>query len=47
VYEIVGAFGPDEAVPSEAIRGAWVVDEHGELTGECKSNPRYQPPPQC
>lgn len=34
VYEIEGEFGPNDAVPPEAIRGAWAVDREGKLTGE-------------
>lgn len=26
LYEIVGSYGPHDAVPPEAIRGAWKVD---------------------
>lgn len=43
VYEIEGDYGPDDAVPPEAIRGAWAVDDHGELTGEFTPNPNYRP----
>lgn len=43
VYEIDGSFGPDEAVPPEAIRGAWTVGEDGTLTGEYEGNPNYRP----
>lgn len=41
VYKIEGNFGPDDAIPPEAIVGAWKVDEFGNLTGEFVSNPRY------
>ncbi len=43
VYKIEGAFGPDEAVPPEAIAGAWKVDASGVLTGEFVANPNYCP----
>lgn len=43
VYEIEGEFGPDDAVPPEAIKGAWAVDADGNLTGEFKPNPSYEP----
>lgn len=33
VYKIEGNFGPDQAVPPEAIVGAWEVDAKGEQTG--------------
>jgi hypothetical protein len=42
VYEIDGTFGPDEAVPPEAIRGAWAVGSDGRLTGHYEANPRYR-----
>jgi hypothetical protein len=41
VYEIVGEFEPDQAVPPEAIKGAWKVDDDGKLTGEYRANPRF------
>jgi hypothetical protein len=43
VYKIEGNYGPDDAVPAEAIVGAWRVDSSGNLTGEFQRNPRYQP----
>jgi hypothetical protein len=43
VYKIEGNFGPDEAVPPEAVVGAWKVDDFGNLTGEFISNPNYKP----
>lgn len=42
VYEVEGDFGPKDTVPPEAIRGAWAVDQDGNLTGEYKENPRYR-----
>lgn len=41
VYEIVGSYGVDDAVPPESIRGAWKVDANGELTGEFEPNPGF------
>jgi hypothetical protein len=38
VYEIVGAHSPTEAVPPDAILGAWKVSSNGTLTGEFKAN---------
>ena len=32
-----------EFVPPERIRGAWKVDESGQLTGEFEENPNYVP----
>ena len=45
VYEIAGHFGPDDAVPPTAIKGAWRVDEQGRVTGEFMPNPRFMAPP--
>ena len=42
VYEIDGDFGPDDAVPPEAIKGAWKVDDEGHLTGEFTPNPNFK-----
>lgn len=42
VYEVEGEFGPSDAVPPEAIRGAWAVDPEGKLTGEYRANPKYR-----
>jgi hypothetical protein len=41
VYEIVGSFREGEHVPSEAMRGAWRIDENGRPTGEFRPNPRF------
>jgi hypothetical protein len=35
---------PDGYIPSEAIRGAWKVDDAGQLTGEFQPNLKYGPP---
>ncbi|MFF4541851.1 hypothetical protein [Streptomyces aureus] len=35
---------PNGYVPPEAIRGAWLVDSSGKLTGEYEENPRYGAP---
>ncbi|MFI8802755.1 hypothetical protein ACWIF8_01690 [Micromonospora chalcea] len=35
---------PDGYIPAEAIRGAWKVDDVGQLTGEFHPNARYGPP---
>ena len=42
VYQIDGAFGPDENVPPEAIVGAWKVNAVGEIEGDFIPNPRYR-----
>lgn len=43
VYAIGGGYSDTEAVPPQAIRGAWKVDAHGNITGEFKPNPNYDP----
>ncbi|MEV7166500.1 hypothetical protein AB0N60_30800 [Streptomyces microflavus] len=35
---------PNGYVPPEAIRGAWLVDSSGKLTGEYQGNPRHGAP---
>lgn len=44
VYEIVGDYGPDDAVPPTAIRGAWKVGEDGQVVGDFLPNPVFEPP---
>jgi len=44
VYEIVGGYGPDDAVPPTAIRGAWKVDDGGQIVGDFVPNPVFEPP---
>lgn len=41
VYEIVGDYGPSDAVPPTAIKGAWRIDERGQVTGEYVANPNF------
>lgn len=43
VYRIAGPFRPTDAVPPEAIVGAWKVDEAGNIVGDFISNGRYDP----
>jgi hypothetical protein len=43
VYQIDWAYGDHEAVPREAIVGAWKVGLDGVLTGEFSENPNYRP----
>ena len=42
-YAISGGYNNAEAVPPQAIRGAWKVDALGHITGEFKPNPSYDP----
>jgi hypothetical protein len=42
VYQIEGDFGPEDAIPKEAIVGAWKVDEHGNITGAMVPNPNFR-----
>jgi hypothetical protein len=41
VYAIEGDFKPEDAVPPEAIRGAWKVNKTGETEGEFIPNPNF------
>jgi hypothetical protein len=41
VYMIEGQFGPDDAVPPSAIKGAWKVDASGTIIGDLIPNPKY------
>ena len=43
VYAIGGGYSNTEHVPPQAIRGAWKVDASGNITGEFKANPNYDP----
>lgn len=43
VYAISGTYGPNDAVPPEAIAGAWKVDDKGTIVpGSFKPNPNYK-----
>jgi len=44
VYKIEGDYGPEDAVPREAIVGAWQVDENGIITGDFIPNPNFRGP---
>lgn len=41
VYRIAGTFGPSDAIPPEAIVGAWKVDELGRIVGDFIANGKY------
>lgn len=41
VYRIAGGFGADEAVPPEAVVGAWKVDDDGAISGDFIPNERH------
>ncbi len=43
VYRVRGNYGPNDAVPPEAIEGAWKVDENGKITGDFLPNPNFRP----
>jgi hypothetical protein len=45
LYEIDPFFDPDGDVPPHGVRGAWKVDEEGEITGEFQASPNYLPSP--
>jgi len=43
VYAIAGTYGPNDAVPPEAIAGAWKVDGKGNIIpGSFQPNPNYK-----
>jgi hypothetical protein len=42
VYQIDGDYGPDEAVPREAVVGAWKVDDDGNIVGDFIPNPNHR-----
>jgi hypothetical protein len=39
VYQIEGDYGLDDAVPPDAIVGAWKVDHDGNIVGSFVPNP--------
>jgi hypothetical protein len=43
VYAIGGGYDATEAVPPQAIKGAWKVDENGEIIGDFVANPNFDP----
>jgi hypothetical protein len=43
VYVIEGNYGPKDAVPPEAIAGAWKVDATGNIVvGSFQANPKFK-----
>jgi hypothetical protein len=43
VYAISGTYSPNDAVPAEAIAGAWKVDDKGNIIpGSFTLNPNYK-----
>ena len=43
VYRIKGSFSPEEAVPPDAIVGAWKVDSSGKIVGDLIPNLKHVP----
>ena len=41
VYRIQGKYGVNDAVPPEAIVGAWKVDGEGNIVGDFQPNPNF------
>lgn len=41
VYRIAGVFSEHEAIPPQAIVGAWQVDANGKIAGEFQRNSNY------
>jgi hypothetical protein len=44
LYQIVGNYGPNDAVPPEAIAGAWKIDAEGNIVGGFIPNPNFRHP---
>jgi hypothetical protein len=44
VYEVVGDYATDDAVPPAAVRGAWRVDDDGQIVGDFIPNPGFESP---
>ena len=42
VYRIAGQYGPNDAIPPEAIVGAWKVGDDGKIVGDFIPNPKFQ-----
>jgi hypothetical protein len=42
VYKIAGTYDPNDAVPPDAIRGAWKVKEEGNIVGDFLPNPNFK-----
>jgi hypothetical protein len=42
LYQIVGNYGPNDAVPPEAIAGAWKIDAEGNIVGDFIPNPNFR-----
>jgi hypothetical protein len=43
VFAIDGNYDLPDRVPAHAIKGAWAVDDHGNIFGEFLPNPNYDP----
>ena len=41
VYRIAGTFSSTDAIPPEAIVGAWEVNDRGAIVGEFVANSKY------
>ena len=41
VYRIAGKYSKNEAIPPEAIVGAWQVDFRGNIIGDFQKNKKY------
>lgn len=43
VYAISGTYRPSDAIPPQAIAGAWKVDDNGNIVpGSFRPNPNYR-----
>jgi hypothetical protein len=43
VYAIDGHYDPNGAIPPYGIKGAWKVNDSGEIVGNFIPNPNYDP----
>ena len=41
VYRVAGSVGPSDAIPPEAIMGAWKVDHRGRIDGDFIAYGKY------
>ena len=47
LYDIDRSYPADQPVPTEAIRGAWKIDEQGRATSDFTPNARYRAVMRC
>jgi hypothetical protein len=47
VLVVDGYAGPSDQVPPARVRGAWKVDDDGNIVGKFVPNPKYRPIENC